>query len=269
MKRIALIVACLVVLAGIAWGQAAEGVIVPVEHADASLVRSQILNSGIELPAGVDDIELMAVQNALRIWGTDAAAADMKDIIETLDSPARQMCVTVTKLAADEPEQVLGALQAAAETLLYRQVAAGTVFRAPPDATGTKPEKPQDIYIVDLQAIGELLDAGSLREVRRWTGQIETEGGITFTLPFAVPGREDSAAPCFQCTVSAIQAPVGLKIAVALDEAFGPWALGERPVELMARMDAGSATVFAEHNDDGEIIRPIYAFQAGMVEAEE
>ena len=157
MKRIALIVTCLVaVLAGQA--SAAE-ITIPLRFENAGELHKLLTGELPEwrasayeptpgLPAGVEEIEVWAAENAIHATGTEAGIGALRELIAALDVPRAQIEVATIwldlddpsvlgqALAVDEPEAHIAPPQIAVFPRMTAEeaaalVAAGTVLNEP------------------------------------------------------------------------------------------------------------------------------------------
>jgi len=253
MKRVAAILICLIALTTVVAAQQDEGVVVPLEHGDAAAVGSMLLGGEITLPDGLDDIELLPVQNALRLWGTDAAVAEVREILDIVDVPQRRVRITLRKLATDDPAALLDGLVAASD--------------GPADAP---------LSIVEPHVIGGLVDDGLARVVSERAVELANgEAAMFVPMSTALEASDDphlsvAGTPfAFECRIiPQINPDDSVKLWIRIDEALGAWQFGERPLEAMVRFESGRAVVLTERDGAGDLFRPIYVVTAQVMRDE-
>lgn len=252
MKRIGAVLICLIALTAVVSAQEDEGGLVPLEHGDAAAVRSMLLGGSLPLPDGLDDIELLPVQNALRLWGTDAAVAEVQEILAMVDVPRKRVRITLRKLATDDPAALLDELVAASDR--------------PADAP---------LYILEPHVIGGLVDDGLARVVADRALEI-ANGEAAMFVPMSTALEVSSSdlardvgetPPTFECRViPQINPDDTVKLWIHIDEALGAWQFGERPLEVVVRLESGKAVVLAQRDDAGDLFRPIYVVGAEILQ---
>jgi hypothetical protein len=257
MKRIALIVACFALMLAISAG--ADEATIRFSHQNAATMQALLqgdlpewqvraFGGAVELPEGVEQIEAIMEQNAIRAVGTEEGIARLSDALKDLDKPVPQIEIVTTWLELNDPS-VLGYALAVDEERV--EIAA-----------------PEIAVFTDMsdEEIAALNDAGTVLS----EPHIVTYAGRPGQMAFAQDTDDDGAEDVGQgLGCAAWVLPSG---AVSVQVDF--WSYDTRPeaqeaetsLRTMLRVADGETVLLARIGEDGAILNPVYLLTARVVE---
>ncbi len=245
---------CLSVLV-IAPASAVE-VVIPLQHADAVDVEQLLTwpredrpggaTGDASLPEGIDAVEALPGPNALRVVGSEAAIAQLHQLLALLDVEPPSVAIATGAIDISDPT-------ALARILVTRRIARGTIPRL------TVLTRLSDAEVAALVTAG-----GDLKEPL-----VVSPGGPPGGLIFETGRVEDGISPASSGMAVAGETALGGAARVRADL----WTYDLRPLTdgrhgslaMLLSIGDGDAAVLARISGDGQILSPIYVVSATPV----
>jgi len=256
MTRIAIIVTCLAIV--LAVPASADEVTIPLSHTNAAevcrlftgeLPEWQALAHGgqVDLPAGVEEIEPVMAENALRVAGTAEGIAELREMLELLDVPRKQIEIATRWIELHDPS-VLGYALAVDE----------------PDAHIALPRIAVFTDMSD-EEVAALAEAGTVLS----EPHVTVMGGMPGQIAFGIDTDNDGAQD--------VGTGLGLVAHVLLNDAISVqidlWTYDRRPeaaeaetsLQVLLRIANGETVALARVGEDGAILNPVYLVTARVI----